>query len=273
MKKSKDRKVGGSFSRALSSHFSELSDNAAQALVRLVDSDDPEALHDLRISLRSQRVLLGLFPRSRVLRKQREQLGGAAKLTGADRDLEVALGLAESLRTETETGETQVLFLANKLTASRAKLLVGLQEIYLPEILSQVEREWSKKLSNKRKNVLQSAARAQMRKLEKRVLIATADLLVTSPVTDWHSLRLQVKRLRYWGEGFAPVLTEKQCRRLPALIQLQQRLGVLHDYYLLESQFQQELMLPEPWREKLGKWQQHALTDAAGLLQHLKMTW
>lgn len=69
------------------------------------------------------------------------------------------------------------------------------------------------------------------------------------------------------------MLTEKQCRRLPALIQLQQRLGVLHDYYLLESQFQQELMLPEPWRKKLGKWQQHALTDAAGLLQHLKMTW
>jgi len=273
MNKRKDRKVSRPFSRELLSHFSELSDNAAQALVRLVDSDDPEALHDLRISLRSQRVLLGLFPRSRVLRKQREQLGGAAKLTGSDRDLEVALGLAESLRTETETGEKQVLFLANKLTASREKLLVRLQEIRLPEILSQVERNWGKKLRNKRKSVLQSVARAQMRKLEKRVLIAAADLLVTSPVTDWHALRLQVKRLRYWGEGFASVLTEKQCRRLPALIQLQQSLGVLHDYYLLENQFQQELMLPEQWQQKLGKWQQHALTDAASMLQHLKMTW
>lgn len=70
-----------------------------------------------------------------------------------------------------------------------------------------------------------SLRQGQMRKLEKRVLIATADLLVTSPVTDWHSFTVTGKTTPLLGGSFAPVLTEKQCRRLPALIQLQQRLG------------------------------------------------
>nr|WP_246358858.1 CHAD domain-containing protein [Tolumonas osonensis] len=277
-KKSKSRKSSGtagskSFSQELSAHFSELSDNASRALERLADSDDPEALHDLRISLRSQRVLLGLFPRCRTLRKQRDHLGMAARLTGLDRDLEVAIGLAESLVNETKTGEQQLSFLTDKLSVSRKKLLTGLQDVRLPLVLSQVDRDWSKKLSNKRKSVLQSAARAQNRKFEKRVLITAADLQMTSPVADWHLLRLQVKRLRYWGEGFASVLTENQCRRIPALIALQQRLGLLHDFCLFESQFQQELILPEPWQQRLEKWQQNALADAAGMLQHLKMRW
>lgn len=277
-KKSKGRKLSKtteskSFTQTLSAHFSELSDNACRALERLVGSDDPEALHDLRINLRSQRVLLGLFPRCRGLRKQREQLGVAAKLTGADRDLEVALGLAESLFNETKTGEELLSFLTDKLTLSREKLLTGLQEINLPDVLSQVDRDWSKKLSNKRKSVLQSAARLQTRRLGKRVRVAAAGLLVTSPITDWHLLRLRVKRLRYWGEGFSPVLTEKQCRRLPVLIKLQQRLGLLHDFFLFENQFHEEVVLPEPWQQKLEQWQQNALTDAAGMLQHLKVKW
>ena len=277
-KKNKGRKqskaLGSrSFSQELSAHFSELSDNASRALERLTDADDPEALHDLRINLRSQRVLLGLFPRSRILRKWREQLGVAAKLTGSERDLEVARELAESLCNETKTGEQQRSFLTDKLAVSREGLLAELQESHLPEVLLQVDHDWSKKLCNKRRNVLQSAARLQNRKFEKRVLIAAADLVVTSPVADWHLLRLQVKRLRYWGEGFTSVLTERQCCRLPELIKLQQKLGLLHDFFLFENQFHQGLVLPAQWQQKLDQWQQQALTDAAGMLQHLKKKW
>lgn len=262
-----------SFSRALSTHFSELAVSASQALARLVDLNDRDALHDLRINLRSQRVLQGLFPRSNLIREQRTQLGMAARQTGKNRDQEVMLLLAESLCAETGNGGSIVSVLADNLLVSRKNLLSSLQIMQLSETLSQVSTAWAQKISNKRRIVLQTLARAQTRKLEKRFLIAAADLQLNSPIADWHALRLRVKQLRYWEEGFSVMLTRRQCRRLSALVQLQQRLGLLHDLSLFETHFPPELTLPEQWREMLQKRQQHALTDAAGMLQHLKSNW
>ena len=276
MSKKKNKKLVSSnrtFARELSTHFSALASKASQALVRMADINDNEALHDLRVNLRSLRVLQGLYPRSRVMQEQRKQLGIAATLTGQDRDQEVRFILAKSLLTKTGDGADIVILLAEKLVASRQHLLPDLHATPLAETLSQVSSVWDRKTRHKCKRVLQSAARRKSRQLEKRFLKAAADLQLNSPIAEWHALRLQVKQLRYWGLGFAAVLTKRQNRRLPILIELQQSLGLVHDIALFEEQWLQELSLPKRWQKRLKKQQQHALEDAAGVLQQLKRVW
>lgn len=276
MSKKKSKKLvsaNRSCSQKLSSHFSALVSNANQALIRMADGSDTEALHDLRVNLRSLRVLQGLYPRCRIMREQKKQLGIAAALTGLDRDREVNLALAESLHAETGCGAEIVSLLADNLLALRQHLLPDLHATALAETLSQVSSIWVRKTRNKRKSVLQSAARQKSRQLEKRFLKAAADLKMNSPIADWHSLRLQVKQLRYWGQGFVPVLSKRQNRRLPILIELQQNLGLVHDITLFEEQWLQELALPKRWQKRLNKRQQHALKDAADVLQQLKKIW
>jgi len=66
MSKKKNKKLlssNRSFARELSTHFSALASKASKALVRMADDGDSEALHDLRVNLRSLRVLQGLHPR------------------------------------------------------------------------------------------------------------------------------------------------------------------------------------------------------------------
>lgn len=276
MSKKKNKKLVSSnraFARELSTHFAALASKASKALVRMADDGDSEALHDLRVNLRSLRVLQGLHPRCHIMREQKKQLGVAAALTGQDRDRVVRLALAESLHAKTGCGAEMVSLLADNLMALRQHLLPDLHATALAETLSQVSSVWDRKTRHKRKSVLQSAARQKSRQLEKRFLKAAADLKLSSPIAEWHALRLQVKQLRYWGQGFAAVLTKRQNRRLSVLIKLQQSLGLLHDIALFEEQWPQELTLPTRWQKRLNKQQQHALEDAADVLQQLKKIW
>ena len=276
MSKTKNKKLlssNRSFARELSTHFSALASKASQALVRMADGRDSEALHDLRVNLRSLRVLQGLYPRCHIMREQKKQLGIAAALTGQDRDGEVRLALAESLHAETGCGAEIVSLLADNLLALRQHLLPDLHATSLAGTLSQVSSIWDRKTRHKRKSVLQSAARLKSRQLEKRFLKAAADLKLSSPIAEWHALRLEVKQLRYWGQGFAAVLTKRQNSRLPVLTELQQSLGLLHDIALFEEQWPQELIVPKQWQKRLKKRQQQALKDAAGVLQQLKRVW
>ena len=276
MSKKKNKKLVSSdraFARELSTHFAALASKASKALVRMADDGDSEALHDLRVNLRSLRVLQGLHPRCHIMREQRKQLGIAAALTGQDRDREVRLALAESLHAKTGYGAEIVSLLADNLLTLRQHLLPDLHATALAETLSQVSSVWDRKTRHKRKSVLQSAARLKSRQLEKRFLKAAADIQLSSPIAEWHALRLQVKQLRYWGQGFAAVLTKRQNRRLSVLIKLQQSLGLLHDIALFEEQWPQELVLPKRWQKRLNKRQQHALKDAADVLQQLKKIW
>lgn len=257
-------------SQALSDYFSALSVAASSALRRFNIPSDLEALHDLRIHLRSQRVLLNLFPHSQVLRKQRELLHAAVTLTNYQRDLEVSLGLAQSLMAETQVGQNQLLFLGEKLEATRTKIAIELQTMQLPNVFIAASHHWDKKISKQRKHVLQTKARRCSRRLEKRVFKAAKDLKQISPISEWHFLRICVKHLRYWNEGFAAFLTVRQYQQLPFLIQLQRCLGAVHDYDILKQIICADMSMPDQWLAILDRRQQHALTDASGLLMHLK---
>ncbi|WP_024870964.1 CHAD domain-containing protein [Tolumonas lignilytica] len=273
-KRNKKKKVHiNSFAQKLSHHFCELSEWASQALMHLTDPDEPEALHDLRVSLRSMRVLLQLSACHKALSKYRKQLGVIAKLTGDERDLEVVLRLAESLLAETGKGTEQIVFLTEHLLQSQTKLQSELQRVDLKVQLADVAQAWTKQIGHKQKCILQSAARTRLKNLERQLTMAAENVQLTSPIDEWHALRLLVKKLRYWCEGFSAVLTSHQAGRLPLLIQLQQRLGLLHDYYLLATPSDQRIPLPVEWQETLDKWQRHTLYEAANLLQQIKMTW
>lgn len=271
--KSKTKKVPvfhHSVRRELSGYFSASAADASLALQRLSVPSESDALHDLRVYLRSLRVLLNLFPHSRLLKKHKEQFHEAITLTNHYRDLEVAIGLAKSLMQETSAGPVALSFLEAKLAATQANVVVALQSMQLPDMLMSASHDWDKKISNQSKRVLRGKARSRARRLTKQVMMAASDLQLTSPISEWHFLRIRVKHLRYWNEGFAVFLSVKQHQQLPLLIQLQRCLGAVHDYYVFNQQFSADMPMPEQWKELLARWHQRALTDSAGLLMQLK---
>jgi Uncharacterized conserved protein len=176
------------------------------------------------------------------------------------------LAQAESLYASTDLGEPIVIWLANKLASSRENLCVRLQTIQLQETLMHANLIWVKKIRRKHRHVLQSIAR----KLEKQLLIAVERVNSNYLISDWHALRLNVKRLRYWTEGFDHLLTKPQRSRLSVLVKLQQRLGLLHDISLFDGLFLQEHKLPNSWTIKLKQQQKKILAQTESLLRNLK---
>lgn len=171
---------------------------------------------------------------------------------------------------ETQVGQKQLLFLGEELEATRTKIAVDLQTMQLPHVFMSASLYWGKKISKQRKHVLQGRARRCSRRLEKCVFKAAKDLQQTSPVYEWHYLRICVKHLRYWNEGFSAFLTVRQYQQLPFLIQLQRCLGAVHDYDIFKQIICSDMPMPDQWLVILERWQQHALTDASDLLMHFK---
>lgn len=261
------------FRQRQAAHYEALVSVALHALARMPDCADTEALHDLRVSLRSQRVLLTLFPRSSKVAEVRARLGAAATLTNQVRDLEVAQALAQSWLKETGAGQEVVAALADQLVAARSQLLEQLHLQHLDEVLEDAESAWLGALLNKRRPALQGRARRRARRLAKKLLAKAAELDRQPVLENWHQVRLAGKRLRYWSEGVAELLTHRQRRRLKALRDLQQSLGSLHDLELFEQRFGESLTMPAEWLQCFEAERERVRHEAASTLGALRACW
>lgn len=265
-------KRSGNFKIRQARHYQALVEVAFHALLRMTTGRDPEAVHDLRVSLRSQRVLLALFPHSKKINEARKRLGQAAALTGHVRDLEVALALAESLEAESGQGKKLVQAMAAELAKCQTELLQQLHAADLDDGLEEAESAWLSAILRRRRKVLQCRTRDQARKLGK-TLGSQAKRLDQSPTLEqWHNVRLAGKRLRYWVEGFSELLTHKQRRRVQWLRALQQSLGSLHDLEMFEERFKDKSMPPK-WRKLFDAQQELVRHRASSSLAELRANW
>ncbi len=92
-------------------------DSASEALDRMDDEDDVEALHDFRVSLRRLRTILRAYRPSfapEVRKMERRAIRKLARSTGAGRDAEVLLDWLESVRDDLAPSEGRM---ADRLAA------------------------------------------------------------------------------------------------------------------------------------------------------------
>lgn len=186
---------------------------------RLAASTDPEALHDLRTTVRRLRsVLRPLRGISGV-----EQLEAAAKavgeLTTPLRDMEVlAAHLAESGLTDAAAVRITKVSKAYGQVAGSAELerLLGVLDQF-PGFVRVQQRQ---RLLRGLRNTIEKGMDKQWKKLRK----AIAD-----PAHDRHRLRLLIKRVRYAAEAY-PALSHQPKKMQSRLKAAQGELGNWHDH-------------------------------------------
>jgi len=254
-------------------HYQALVEIALHALLRMRAGHDPEAMHDLRVSLRTQRVLLALFPRSQKISRARKRLGRPAKLAAQARDLEVALGLAESFAAASGQGQKLVEALCAERTQCQDALLEKLHAADLENVLERAESAWLAAVLNKPRRVLQKRARRRVRKLGKALLFTSQKLDQTPTLEQWRQVRLACKRLRYWVEDYSELMTHRQRRRLQLLRALLQSLMALHDLELFEQNVLDGKVMPVRWKKLLAERQALALHHASSALAELRVNW
>ncbi|WBL70520.1 CHAD domain-containing protein [Serratia liquefaciens] len=210
-----------------------------QALLRLHDITDAEALHDVRINLQRIRSLLRPLrgiPDVTQLSRAAAELG---KITTPIRDLEVLIAELEQhpLAWQTNTRKTELH--SRKLALMSQPLLT-----HFPTLL----HAWPKtfRRTNPRHTKRRIALRLSLQ--TKQLCLAMADSHY-----DRHRLRLLVKRLRYVVDAY-PQLSPITPEAAANLKTAQSALGDWHDRFVWcqQAENQQDLwpLLPE-WQRAL----------------------
>ena len=217
---------------------------------RLQANTDPEALHDLRTTVRRLRSLLrplrGL-PGVVQLEMAASQVG---VLTTPWRDLEVLAAhlqaqgyphLAVRRREQLFGRYTQVAD-----SSQLAQLLMILD--MFPRFIRAAEREG---LARGLRQRIETVLEKQWQTLEKAL---------NDPGHDRHRVRLLIKRVRYAAEAY-PELDRLPARVMPRLKMAQKALGEWHDawQWLLQAEQQPDLQpCVEHWRATLHKGEKQA---------------
>lgn len=194
--------------------------------------EDPEDLHQMRVSVRRMRAVLRaarpLLAR-RWADKLRAELGWLGRALGPVRDLDVLLMRLREVAARFETGQqadAEQLFsaLQEERAAARSELLRALASERYAALVERLERAVAEPVPvavQERQVTLVSLVRKEFDRLGAAVAAAgdqPADEML-------HELRIDGKRLRYTAELGAPVLGEQARELLRACAAMQDVLG------------------------------------------------
>ena len=213
----------------------------ADALRRLFQNPDAEAIHDVRVACRRLRVFLKLTEslfRKRLIRAVRRRLKKLLKRLGSIRDAEV---LSERIHCARKAQpEVARLFDAQiqlqRLTAAVALENEGFGTMpRLIEVLANppaLDPRGVKRLS--KIDVAEFARDVLSDELDR--LAKFADVSAETKPARLHALRIEFKKLRYTAEFFAPTLAHAKALGEKAR-DYQDLLGNLRDALLAEEEF------------------------------------
>jgi CHAD domain-containing protein len=207
----------------------------------VLDSDDIEALHNLRVATRRLRSALRDFApvlRKRPLATVSKDLKKFGAALGAVRDLDVALSALEKLRKKTadKAVKAGIGKLIDERRANRERAQADLMETLAASAIDDLRKrfyaaiEESAQKKNKAKTIsFTDAGRAAILKTLHEFCDLSASLYAPHEVEKLHKLRICAKRLRYtlelftacWGAAVAPFAEE--------VSRLQTYLGKVHD--------------------------------------------
>ncbi|WP_432720861.1 CHAD domain-containing protein [Jeongeupia wiesaeckerbachi] len=192
-------------------------------------SEAPEALHTLRVALRSLRARLTPFADHPDIAHIRAGLGALAHDTNALRDDEVMRAL---LATLPGSGPLLATLAPDTDNAKLATVLAlhGPAIDALPLRVMTAAAQFDAAY-------LESASRTTTRRARRKLQLGLSALTPSTPAHDWHAARLLVKKARYLHDGQTLWLAPrwqgfgKQCK--PA----QEALGHLHDLDVLHDRY------------------------------------
>jgi len=242
-------------------------EDAGKALARVVAGDAPDALHELRVSLRRLRSTLQAFeshlerrPTAQALERLRE-LGTRSNEA---RDAEVQIAWLEARRSQLARGQRAALAglvaeLGRRRDQSLARLLARLPDRFtaLREDLERSlggYRTWVHLSSPDPSPTFAAVLAEKLRGQSARLRDRLAAITTVSDPEPCHAARIEAKRLRYLLEPVAAHLPEGK-RAVRSLKELQDVLGEMHDLEILTQTL-------EAGAERSALARVHALLDA-----------
>lgn len=198
-------------------------DAASEALERLVEATDLEALHDFRVALRRLRSVLRAyrFCLRKLPKKLRRELKRVARITSAGRDAEVFLDWLSTWSSFPASERVAREWLQRRLEQVRDSAYRQLRS-EIPHDFTALAKRLHQALAARRNAATYGEITAT--RLHAQIVALAADLARVRSVADTesiHAARIQAKRLRY--------LIEPLSRRLPGASAGVKRLKAFQD--------------------------------------------
>jgi CHAD domain-containing protein len=207
--------------------------------------DDPEPLHDLRITARRIAATLGAFAPyvPSGLSRPRRKLKSLLRWLGAARDLDVQLAALDKFCLEfSEPERAAAAPLRRQLEVHRARARVRMRRA----LDAESTRKWLERLTSgsahpaslpaaRRKvmavSVIPDLIGSRFRKVRKQ----SRRLNARSSLEQCHAVRGRVKKLRYLIEPMTALYGKPAAAMLRSLRRLQEQLGVPQDAYVIQE--------------------------------------
>lgn len=203
---------------------------------------DIEELHDMRVATRRMRVafeILGEYFKNKEIKPFKKGLRDTARALGRVRDLDVFLteinGYLESLPEDERQNYEEFLSLwREKHKKARLRLLHFLDSDQYQVFIQEFDQFLNApvKRSRQRKNIKPNKVRdiAPIIIYERLAVVRAYDMVLgDASIEELHSLRLQLKKLRYTVEYFSDVLGSESKKVIRNIKVLQDHLGNLND--------------------------------------------
>ena len=206
--------------KSLRKGYADRTKSAQNLAASLPDRPSPDEIHDLRVAARRIQMTRRLLPRRMRASPDSKRfdfaLRSVLKATSQLRDIDTLMVTLESHKDSLPPGLLVGLENQRIDAAARAKAAIGvLAEVRAPEL--DTSGIGGKQLSGR--------LRKRVRKHSKAASEMLTDVLNDeSKVKELHSLRKEVKKIRYMVE-----LADKTPARLSSLVKWQESLGAIHD--------------------------------------------
>ncbi len=212
-----------------------------------VRHDAPEAVHDMRVTVRRLRHAMASYRRfldHDVAQPLRDELGWLAALLGGPRDAEVLHEVLRNLVAEEPTGLVRGPVVVRidrdvreQYDAARADLIAGLASARYLDLVDRLvafadEPAWTKRAHKPARKVLPPGLDRDWKRLRARVeevarLAAADDHAAHADLL--HGVRKAAKRVRYAAEPLVPLYDDNALGMVRAHEQIQTLLGDHHD--------------------------------------------
>lgn len=249
----------------------------------VLESGDPDAIHDMRVATRRIRSTLQAFEGAevfddRTLRSLRKRLGAVADMLGEIRDPDIFLErvrkwVGADAQRERDVEELRDLLAARRL-AGYERLMARLNKRKHAKLLAKVERfvaEPAQLADGQGCALTRHYIGSALWPRYERVLRYETDIVDAEPPT-LHQLRIACKRFRYALEIFATMLGGGVTPVRKALTAAQSHLGDIQDLSVA-LQLVTEMSVAHPSNEGLASLRQDMQTERADLIARVDEVW
>jgi len=247
--------VQENMSRALRKTLHKLS----VAIGKVMETDDPEIVHDTRVVCRRLQQRLSVFfpkPRSNKIRKLRRDLRRIRRRLGEWRNCDVLLGLvaceSNAADNPEKAGAWKLVrdYLAERRSQQIRRCRRKMQKYDRPDFFAKLEKILSA-LPDQEQTRLRERARDAENAARQKWQAALSQAAASYAPRDLHAFRIATKRLRYRAELIRQLGDGNRSAVLDSLKTIQDLLGKWHDRQSLqvviaEAVAQPELLIREP---------------------------